>query len=534
MSNKVVHCKSQQEWDFVIDNSISKVDKSAFVNKDNYNSGGNCIDITSKYEFCYLNYYKENNYKILSFEDWCKENNYTLDWLKKSKDTLLEEAKRRYPVGTKFKDHTIQKIWTIKNTNFIYSNDYINNLEAIYLESKDIVESTESRWAICLDGKWAEIVEDTKPQFEVGKWYIINSDNSRFINVVKIKKVFSNTKIEAENGYYNIKSDNGGCRWNATTNKHVWEDINKVTPLTLEDVQQYLPGTHPDIIDKPLPKTVEKWSKGTYVVYLEKFSNLISKNQIDKITTELKPGYLGIYTKCYGFLILTREQDGQIKWFATKEEAEKFVKLQQSIIPEYVECISSWIGSLGNSIKGKIYKTSVQPDFTANKWESILLPSHFKPSTKEAYEAQEKWIPKVGDWVVITKSDTNWVDEMDDFVGKCVRISNIIIDDEVIFQGNGKWSWIYSDGHFRKALPHEIPIFDVVEVKHDRDYTIEQLEVDTEYVRSRYSTVDYSIEDSKVLIPKPILLSVKDEEPIILKNPKPIKSITTKLLVIEN
>jgi len=414
----------------------------------------------------------------------------------KYQDFILEEAKRRYPVGTKFKDHTIQKIWTIKNTNFTYSNDYINNLEAIYLESKDIVESTESRWAICLDGKWAEIVEDTKPQFEVGKWYIINSDNSRFINVVKIKKVFSNTKIEAENGYYNIKSDNGGCRWNATTNKHVWEDINKVTPLTLEDVQQYLPGTHPDIIDKPLPKTVEKWSKGTYVVYLEKFSNLISKNQIDKITTELKPGDDCIYTKCYGFLILTREQDGQIKWFATKEEAEKFVKLQQSIIPEYVECISSWIGSLGNSIKGKIYKTSVQPDFTANKWESILLPSHFKPSTKEAYEAQEKWIPKVGDWVVITKSDTNWVDEMDDFVGKCVRISNIIIDDEVIFQGNGKWSWIYSDGHFRKALPHEIPRTFFTPRKTNvflHDLLLPTINRPTQPVKSEYYSVDTSI-----------------------------------------
>lgn len=403
----------------------------------------------------------------------------------KYQDFILEEAKRRYPVGTKFKDHTIQKIWTVKNTNFTYSNDYINK-EAVYLEPKDVVEHTDSRWSIYLDGKWAEIVEEVKSQFEVGKWYIINSDNSRFINVVKIKKVFSNTKIEAENGYYNIKSDNGGNGWNASTNKHVWKDINKVTPLTLEDVQQYLPGTHPDIIDKPLPKTIEKWSKGTYVVYLQNFSNLVSKNQIDEITRELKPGDDCTYTKSYGSLTLAREQDDQIKWFATKQEAEEFVKLQQSIIPEYVECIKSWSSSFANSVVGKIYKTTEKPDFTNNSWKDLITigVNNFKLSTKEAYEAQEKWIPKVGDWVVITKSDSNWADEMNDFVDKCVQVTKVMDDDSIKFENDKAWSWVYSDGHFRKALPNEI----ARQIKSEPT-----VDYPTEPVKSEYYSVDTSI-----------------------------------------
>ena len=37
----------------------------------------------------------------------------------------------------------------------------------------------------------------------------------------------------------------------------------------------------------------------------------------------------------------------------------------------------------------------------------------------------ESKLPKIGDKVIITKSNKNWVDDMDQYVGKIVKISQI-------------------------------------------------------------------------------------------------------------
>lgn len=78
----------------------------------------------------------------------------------------------------------------------------------------------------------------------------------------------------------------------------------------------------------------------------------------------------------------------------------------------------------------------------------------------------DNWIPKVGDWVVLTKSRDNWNEYMDSFIHQIVQIQSISnasdykIKFENITIGNrssNTWAWIYTDGHFRKALFHEIP-----------------------------------------------------------------------------
>jgi len=69
----------------------------------------------------------------------------------------------------------------------------------------------------------------------------------------------------------------------------------------------------------------------------------------------------------------------------------------------------------------------------------------------------ENWIPKVGDYIVITKSDKNWTSGMDSFNGKCVQVNDISIDgDSVRFKKFKGYCWNYSQKHFRKATPEEI------------------------------------------------------------------------------
>ena len=122
-------------------------------------------------------------------------------------------------------------------------------------------------------------------------------------------------------------------------------------------------------------------------------------------------------------------------------------------IPEYVECVNS--NSPDYWTKGKIYKLDAKQsdypnriDLISNKhqanvvnWQSDLCPRNncFKPSTKEAYDAQNKPVFKVGDWVYDAISCTVQQIKATDHNGADLHI-----------QG-----WTYLN-QLRKATPEEI------------------------------------------------------------------------------
>jgi len=85
----------------------------------------------------------------------------------KDKEFLIKEAKRRYPVGTSFvsfaPDRQVKKV---KGQNFIVDKG------DILLESDSIINSTDSKWSIYKQGKWAEIVQDEKWVPKVGDWVL--------------------------------------------------------------------------------------------------------------------------------------------------------------------------------------------------------------------------------------------------------------------------------------------------------------------------------------------------------------------------
>jgi len=99
-------------------------------------------------------------------------------------------------------------------------------------------------------------------------------------------------------------------------------------------------------------------------------------------------------------------------WLETCIIADKLIPFEEamkSFIPEYVECIKVWTGKSKSEIK-KIYKTLEEPEFSIHNWNTIYnginITKYFKPSTKEAYDAQfvvkepefvlpEKWCLKI-------------------------------------------------------------------------------------------------------------------------------------------
>ena len=171
---------------------------------------------------------------------------------------------------------------------------------------------------------------------------------------------------------------------------------------------------------------------------------------------------------------------------------------KEESIPEYIECTSSK-DSESYFIKGNVYKVVKASPISSAELRCNILKDYkehnilytrlvdtdgtklFKPSTKEAYEAQNTYLraaeytPQVGDYVVMEKAG-GWGYSPDN--NGCVAIvssvgKNIVVRDEVfsiwgeVINPNNnsrgvKFSDIPQFGYdkeviFRKALPHEIP-----------------------------------------------------------------------------
>lgn len=73
---------------------------------------------------------------------------------------------------------------------------------------------------------------------------------------------------------------------------------------------------------------------------------------------------------------------------------------------------------------------------------------------------------KVGDWVTITRSDHDWADLMNNYIGRTVQIKEFDLGARkngytvIHFQDDGMWKWCYEDGHFRAATAAEIRALD--------------------------------------------------------------------------
>lgn len=66
---------------------------------------------------------------------------------------------------------------------------------------------------------------------------------------------------------------------------------------------------------------------------------------------------------------------------------------------------------------------------------------------------------KVGDYVIITYSEKNWNEGMNEYIGNIVEITSIYSSSDsfshvdgtaITFKNDGGWEWCYEDGHFIK------------------------------------------------------------------------------------
>lgn len=235
--NQAVHCTTQEEWDFV----LSKFNPSGLLKEWNSYKEKSCINLNAGW-YSELSFYIELNYQILSFQEWCDLNNYSMekDCTKASKEELLEEAKRRYPIGTKYKSAYDGKAdGEITSNKFKYDANY----HAIY----------HSEIYVYFDGKWAEIISlpeekgEEKSKFEVGKWYKNLGDHKNYIaKATKKSKLSGNSFYHGDYIINNKKfipfDGTGVLQWNPET-----------IEVDLSEIQQYFPEGHPDKIKTCVP-----------------------------------------------------------------------------------------------------------------------------------------------------------------------------------------------------------------------------------------------------------------------------------------
>lgn len=69
-TGEVVHCTTQEEWNFVIE-TLKSGQRNWFKHKNYGNKKSFCIDINTTNCSESVEYYQEKNYKIYSFQEWC-------------------------------------------------------------------------------------------------------------------------------------------------------------------------------------------------------------------------------------------------------------------------------------------------------------------------------------------------------------------------------------------------------------------------------------------------------------------------------
>ena len=329
---------------------------------------------------------------------------------KLDKDALLEEAKRRYPVGTKFKvvhsPEAIRKVTSHEkhDDTFVQASDglHINFIS-------DLIEGGKSSCisaSVYFNGKWAEIVEEPKVEakFEKGKWYELKYNfKYKLCNIIG-KSIENSTNILYFNKYYNIIKG----KWSEADSLSLDKDISLIysKELSLQEIQQYLPDGHLDKFTTPIAKEEfvlpEKWC-------------IKSTDEADET--------------------LIKWRDGEY-----------------TIRPAYLCSDKYWI----NEDDSKAYT-----EITFDQFKKYILKEKVKEEVKSmeaAYEAQFKKDEdyKVGDYVITKGFGSN-------YDGRILKIRKIEQDKYCYFE-------VFDGGYFgkehnfsitnilRKALPHEIPV----------------------------------------------------------------------------
>ena len=167
--------------------------------------------------------------------------------------------------------------------------------------------------------------------------------------------------------------------------------------------KNFKPSTKEAFNAQNKPKPIEKWSVGTYVLFLKDLRH-VKAGHIDVINKSLnKDGC--IYLEKYLILDTDRERQNTVKWFATKSEAEEFAKTLVNPIEDTIECEKC--NGIGKVMIAKLYPnghTEVNEECPACGGEGIIdkpkqpLKQAVHCKTQEEWDFVKNKIDRNNDW----------------------------------------------------------------------------------------------------------------------------------------
>ena len=397
---------------------------------------------------------------------------------KLDKDALLEEAKRRYPIGTKIKS-------ALKGDKHPFQTIVKENIYLDKVDGRQVIWNGDGCGFIYDDENWAEIIEEPKVEvkekikstitWKIGDYVVFVEDWSRSKkgNIDKIEKLGDGVIA-----LYLEKEGLAGSPLHNDCKLKVFPTLQEAQKFSDELLGKSKTGLRvEDLVEGEI--YVNGPDNGTMWCYIIKYSKNSSKKAVGLYKTGVYSAeycnYMGDYTE--GWLLRLATPDEK-KWLNTCIRQDKFIEqselnkyddegnlMESEEYPEYYECIK---GDEEDFITGKIYKINNPKNLEApanfidekgreNGWCTSNF-EHFNPSTKSAYDAQFKKEEdyKVGDYVITKGYNSNY----DGRILKITRIScNIYCYFKVIDGG-----YFNEDSNFnkeyilRKALPHEIPV----------------------------------------------------------------------------
>ena len=345
--------------------------------------------------------------------------------------------------------------WTF-NCHGIYGNDRIHKYSYGVDNNKQNCEEEYSIEQV----KKLICYKEPNVEFIPGKWYKWYQKNHERYHYGKVKRIEIETDTIVMSPWI-IQCDDYNNSGTFDLSK-----AEQIQEISVEDIQEFLPNSHPDKLSKFFSDKVEcaEFKKGEYIVLigdgqspagarLIQYSNQFIKNHCYKVKESKE--YLmseldSVGSKTNGWHCIPYNPNKFHKtrnWrYATQEEIDEYEKRgkpydvteeayekQKSHIPEYIECTETQEYYF---IKGNIYKVIDSNNLSSAKLVSnidfsnlkagtslfcsmeINGKKYWKPSTKEKYDQQKSWL---GTPEEIT---TKLVIENDPYEGATINIFN--------------------------------------------------------------------------------------------------------------
>ena len=254
---QAVHCANQQQWDFAA-SKLGRTDKIG------YNYCGDIISIDSPNNSFFQHSTKANSYEILSFEAWCKLNDYSVSepkWYKSLKvgDKVKCIANKHGFYTRKIGDiFIIQKDYSDRNRIW-YNGDSSEMFEEFELVSRLVDEKP-------VDSKIA-LLERAIKEYPIGTKF--NSAASFLATGLHVKHT---PRFNCNGNIATRDNAENGIIYNAASGKWAEKIQENVTPI-VEPIKKDLPWAK-EVSVKPVEVTKSKFEVGKWYKYVAYTTNV--------------------------------------------------------------------------------------------------------------------------------------------------------------------------------------------------------------------------------------------------------------------